>query len=81
MKWGLIGANMGPHWLPVIGMSDRSKLNLRLPEDLREQAMVLAERMGLSLNAFIVMAVRSQVDYLHGRLPAAEANKRGREKA
>jgi antitoxin component of RelBE/YafQ-DinJ toxin-antitoxin module len=62
-------------------MVDRSKLNLRLPPDLREQTEVLAERMGLSLNAFIAMAVRSQVDYQLSRLPAAEGLKRVREKA
>lgn len=45
-------------------MPPTSKLNLRLPVDLKEQAEALARHMGLSLNALCVMALRSQVPYL-----------------
>ncbi|PXV55955.1 HicB family protein [Dyella jiangningensis] len=40
-------------------MSETVKLNLRLPPDLKEEASAVAEMMGLSLNAFVVQAVRN----------------------
>ncbi len=45
-------------------MPPTSKLNVRLPADLKQQAEALAQHMGLSLNALCVMALRSQVLYL-----------------
>lgn len=51
-------------------MADTHKINLRLPLDLRDQAAELAEYHGLSLNAFVVMALRQQVDYLNSKLKA-----------
>ena len=45
-------------------MPTTSKLNLRLPVDLKQQAEALALHMGLSLNALCVMALRNQVPYL-----------------
>lgn len=44
-------------------MADRAKLNLRLPVDLHTEATALAESLGISLNAFCVLAVRNWVDY------------------
>jgi hypothetical protein len=44
-------------------MALTSKLNLRMPEDLRLEAQALADRYGLSLNALCVMAIRSHVDW------------------
>jgi uncharacterized protein YecA (UPF0149 family) len=41
-----------------------SKLNLRLPADLKAEAEALTQHLGLSLNALCVMALRNQVRYL-----------------
>jgi uncharacterized protein YecA (UPF0149 family) len=43
-----------------------SKLNVRLPVELREDAAHVAAAMSQSLNGFIVQAVQSAVDY-HGQ--------------
>lgn len=40
-----------------------SKLNLRLPPDLREAAQQLANYQGISLNALCCIALRSHVQY------------------
>jgi len=40
-------------------MKDLTKLNLRLPAKDREETALLAEEMGLSLNAYILLAVRN----------------------
>ncbi len=45
-----------------------SKLNLRLPVQLREDAAHVAAAMSQSLNGFIVEAVKSAVDYHAQRL-------------
>lgn len=42
---------------------DRAKLNLRLPADLYAEAARLAERQGISLNAFLTLAARNWVAY------------------
>ena len=42
---------------------DRSKVNLRLPSDLYAEAASLAQHQGISLNAFLTMAVRNWVTY------------------
>ena len=44
-------------------MPDSTKLNLRLPAALREQATALAAEQGLSLNTFLLLGVRNWVDY------------------
>lgn len=67
MTWGQNGARMAP-FLEALTMNS-SKLNLRLPEDLRVQAQALAERNGLSLNALCVLALRSHVDWQSGKVP------------
>ncbi len=38
-------------------MKDVTKLNLRLPAAMREEAQMLAETQGLSLNAYLLRAV------------------------
>lgn len=40
-------------------MKDTTKLNLRMPATDRTEAAALAEGMGLSLNAYILLAVRN----------------------
>ena len=45
-----------------------SKLNLRLPVELREDAAHVAAAMGVSLNTFIVHAVQNWATYQGGRL-------------
>jgi uncharacterized protein YecA (UPF0149 family) len=42
----------------------RTKLNLRLPQELREAVQTQADRLGVSLNALCVMAIRSHVAFL-----------------
>lgn len=44
-------------------MKDVTKLNLRLPAAMRDDAATLAEAMGLSLNAYIVLAVSNANNY------------------
>lgn len=44
-------------------MRDAVKFNLRLPRDLRQEASAHAERMGISLNALVTIALRNFVDY------------------
>ncbi len=48
-----------------------AKFNLRLTEDLREQAHSQAERNGLSLNALCVTALHSHVEWQTGRRRSA----------
>jgi preprotein translocase subunit SecA len=48
--------------------SEVSKLNVRLPVELREDASHVASRLGLSLNAFVVQAVNSYTTYMAQRL-------------
>lgn len=44
-------------------MRDVTKLNLRLPAAMRDEAARLAEAMGLSLNAYILQAVLNANGY------------------
>lgn len=41
----------------------RSKINLRLPPDLAAESAHIAAAMGVSLNAFLTLAVRNWVAY------------------
>ena len=45
------------------------KFNLRLPPDLQQRAADLAQAQGISLNAFITLAVGSWVDYQTKKRP------------
>jgi preprotein translocase subunit SecA len=45
-----------------------SKLNLRMPVELREDAAHVAAAMGVSLNTFIVHAVQNWTTYQGGRM-------------
>ena len=54
---------MGPHFQSAFAMKDLTKLNLRLPATDREDAALLAREMGLSLNAYILLAVRNANAY------------------
>lgn len=44
-------------------MTTPVKFNLRLPAELHEQAAAIANQLGISLNAFAVLALRNWVDY------------------
>jgi len=52
----------------AMAMAEKVKLNLRMPPDLRADAAWVAEAMGLSLNAFVVQAVRNWTGYQAERL-------------
>jgi len=47
---------------------EKTRLTLRLPPDLASQAAAVAAHQGLTLNAFIVQAVRNWADYQGKRL-------------
>lgn len=49
-------------------MPDTAKFNLRMPAELHQQATELAARLGISLNAFAVLALRNWVEYQDGKL-------------
>jgi uncharacterized protein YecA (UPF0149 family) len=49
-------------------MKDVTKLNLRLPAAVRDEAATLAEAMGLSLNAYIMLAVTNANSYRAGQV-------------
>ena len=55
---------------------ERTRLTLRLPPDLADTAAALAEHQGLTVNAFMVQAVRNWTDYQLKRLapPASMAS-------
>ena len=58
-------------------MPETAKLNLRLPPDLKEEASAVAEAMGLSLNAFVVQAVRNWAGYQADKLVRYQRTVRG----
>jgi uncharacterized protein YecA (UPF0149 family) len=47
---------------------EKTRLTLRLPPDLAEQAAAVADQQGLTVNAFIVQAVRNWADYQGKRM-------------
>lgn len=47
---------------------EKTRLTLRLPPDLASQAAAVAEQQGLTMNAFIVQAVRNWADYQGKRM-------------
>lgn len=47
---------------------DKTRLTVRMPPALAEQAAVIAEYQGQTMNAFIVQAVRNWTDYQLKRL-------------
>lgn len=52
-------------------MSTSIKFNLRLPPELHQQATETAQRMGISLNAFTLLALRNWTDYQTGKIGQA----------
>ena len=48
---------------------EKTRLTLRLPQGLADQAAQVAELQGLTMNAFIVQAVRNWADFQGKRLP------------
>lgn len=42
---------------------EKTRLTVRLPPDLANEATAMAEYLGLTVNAFIVQAVRNWTDY------------------
>lgn len=48
-------------------MPETVKFNLRLPADLHAEAAELAKSSGLSLNAFVLLALRNWTDYQSGK--------------
>lgn len=44
-------------------MPDKTRLTVRLPPPLADEATTMAETMGVSLNAFLTLAVRNWVSY------------------
>ena len=52
------------------------KLNLRMPESLRDQAQELAEREGQSLNAFLLKAVENYLPFKQRIWDIADAKQR-----
>ncbi|NLB14927.1 MAG: toxin-antitoxin system HicB family antitoxin [Gammaproteobacteria bacterium] len=54
-------------------MSNPVKFNLRLPPDLHQQAAETAQAMGISLNAFTVLALRNWTQYQARQLDQAQA--------
>lgn len=60
-------------------MPETRKLNLRLPQDLYAEAAATAEALGISLNAFLVLATRNWTQYQRRNLapPAAAASTTG----
>ena len=49
-------------------MPDTAKFNLRMPAELHQQATEVATRLGISLNAFAVLALRNWVEYQGAKL-------------
>lgn len=47
---------------------EKTRLTLRLPPDLAEQAAAVAEQQGLTMNAFVVQAVRNWAEFQGKRL-------------
>jgi uncharacterized protein YecA (UPF0149 family) len=47
---------------------EKTRLTLRLPPDLAEHAAAVAEQQGLTMNAFLVQAVRNWADFQGKRL-------------
>jgi uncharacterized protein YecA (UPF0149 family) len=47
---------------------EKTRLTLRLPPDLADQAAAVAEQQGLTMNAFIVQAVRNWATYQGKRM-------------
>jgi uncharacterized protein YecA (UPF0149 family) len=47
---------------------EKTRITLRLPPELAEQAAGVADQLGLTVNAFIVQAVRNWADYQGKRL-------------
>lgn len=47
---------------------EKTRLTLRLPPDLAEQATAIADQQGLTVNAFLVQAVRNWAEYQGKRL-------------
>ena len=50
---------------------EKTRLTLRLPSQLAEQATVVADQQGLTMNAFVVQAVRNWVSYQGKRMGPA----------
>lgn len=47
---------------------EKTRLTLRLPPDLAAKSATVADQLGLTMNAFIVQAVRNWADYQGKRL-------------
>ena len=50
---------------------EKTRMTLRLPAALAEQAAAIAQQQGLTMNAFMVQAVRNWADYQGKRLGAS----------
>src|SRR5690606_32014849 len=56
---------MGPQGFP---MADTRKINLRIPEELLHMASSQAARMGISANAYVLMAIRNFIPFQEQQL-------------
>lgn len=54
-------------------MNEIKKLNLRLPVDLMEEAKAQADAMGISLNAYCLLAIRNFISYTQRGTPKLTA--------
>ena len=56
---------------------DKTRMTLRLPAELADESSHVAEQLGISLNAFVVLAVRNWTTYQRKQLdPPAARSKR-----
>lgn len=60
---------------------DKTRMTLRLPADLTGESARVAEQLGISLNAFIVLAVRNWTTYQRRQLAPQVATPRSRQPA